>query len=209
MLAAVVIGGSVTGGEEGSSAPQDAVRTQAETPTPATTTPSPSPTTTTPTSSPTTTAPTASPTTTTPTSSPTQGVSLAEWREQHATDIVLVIGTANNLISAINSDSEVALTRACDALKNNYSRYLQPIPAPPGDMQTTWYDGKDGIYGAQSRCRGGILRSPDLYQAQMAARAGVASLDKVVGPVSLGRIGLRLHCCRTSRRSSARTERGI
>jgi hypothetical protein len=121
----------------------------------------------------------------TPTATPT--VSLAEWRAEHGTNLALVIATANGLVSAIDKANETQISKSCDALKNNYRNLLRPIPAPPGPLGESrgkWDGAKDEIYAAQSRCSGGLIRSADLHQAQLAARDGIALLHEVLGPAT-------------------------
>jgi hypothetical protein len=159
-LAVLVIVGAVVGGENSSG-----TATTAVTQTPTTATPE------SPASSPTPTA--------------TSTISLDEWRADHGTNITLVIATANGLVSAIDKADETAITRSCDALKNNYKNLLRPIPAPPGPLgetSGTWDGALDNIYNAQRQCSGGLISNPDLHKAQTEARDGAAMLHEVLGP---------------------------
>lgn len=148
---------------------------------PAATTPTPAPTTPKPTPAPTTAKPTPAPTTAKPTASPTKEP-FAEWRNKHSGDIIIVMGTANGLVESIGAADETKIKISCDALKNNYRKYLRPIPAPPPGQGRVdlWETADIQIYNAQRDCEAGLIRKADLHKARQSAANGAATLEKLV-----------------------------
>lgn len=111
-------------------------------------------------------------------------MSLAEWRRTYGDKITIVIAAANGLATAINSADATRIKISCDALKDNYRTYLQPIPDPPGALGKTggkWEEAQDEIYAAQSHCSSGFLHKSDFYASYRAAKSGIALLNEVLG----------------------------
>ena len=120
-------------------------------------------------------------TTTTRAVTTTTTLTMAQWGDKYGTEVTLVVGSANALVSAIAAGNQVDVDRACSALGNNYDQMPLTSNGPPEAATATLYEqGRDAIYSAQHRCHGGLIRSPDLATASQQAHTGATLLTQVL-----------------------------
>jgi len=105
---------------------------------------------------------------------------MAEWGNRYRQALGIMIGTANGLVSAIESGNQVRVDTSCSAIQDNYRTFLRPVTDPPDPSASEQLDrAKNAIFEAGRSCAGGIIRRPNLFQASQLARIGANLLDEV------------------------------